>query len=177
MVHLSYISTNIWYRVQKDVKLHHFLGENLNPPYPMPRKEKRLATPVAGHLFTKHHQPCVDRPKRWSCLHQGRSRGELVHHHSAMAAAMRAAYLRRLAATSTTPHTLQEHFNNSSRESMCRFEGRRWYVAGADGDVVVIGGGPGGYVAAQLGFKTTCIESQGSLGGTCLNVGCIPSKV
>lgn len=45
---------------------------------------------------------------------------------------------------------------------------------------MVIGGGPGGYVAAikaaQLGFKTTCIESRGSLGGTCLNVGCIPSK-
>lgn len=47
-------------------------------------------------------------------------------------------------------------------------------------DVVVIGGGPGGYVAAikaaQLGLKTTCIESRGTLGGTCLNVGCIPSK-
>jgi len=47
-------------------------------------------------------------------------------------------------------------------------------------DVIVIGGGPGGYVcairAAQLGHKTVCIESRGSLGGTCLNVGCIPSK-
>ena len=47
-------------------------------------------------------------------------------------------------------------------------------------NVVVIGGGPGGYVCAirlaQLGFKTACIESRGSLGGTCLNVGCIPSK-
>ena len=45
---------------------------------------------------------------------------------------------------------------------------------------VVIGGGPGGYVCAirlaQLGFKTACIEARGSLGGTCLNVGCIPSK-
>ena len=45
---------------------------------------------------------------------------------------------------------------------------------------VVIGGGPGGYVCAirlaQLGFKTACIESRGSLGGTCLNIGCIPSK-
>ena len=43
---------------------------------------------------------------------------------------------------------------------------------------VVIGGGPGGYVCAirlaQLGLKTACIESRGSLGGTCLNVGCIP---
>ena len=47
-------------------------------------------------------------------------------------------------------------------------------------DVTVIGGGPGGYVCAirlsQLGLKTACIESRGSLGGTCLNVGCIPSK-
>lgn len=47
-------------------------------------------------------------------------------------------------------------------------------------DIAVIGGGPGGYVAAikaaQLGFKTACIEKRGSLGGTCLNVGCIPSK-
>ena len=46
--------------------------------------------------------------------------------------------------------------------------------------VVVIGGGPGGYVCAirlaQLGLKTACVESRGSLGGTCLNVGCIPSK-
>jgi len=45
---------------------------------------------------------------------------------------------------------------------------------------VVIGGGPGGYVCAirlaQLGLKTACVESRGSLGGTCLNVGCIPSK-
>lgn len=47
-------------------------------------------------------------------------------------------------------------------------------------DVVVIGGGPGGYVAsiraAQLGLKVACVEMRGSLGGTCLNVGCIPSK-
>jgi dihydrolipoamide dehydrogenase len=45
---------------------------------------------------------------------------------------------------------------------------------------VVIGGGPGGYVCAirlaQLGLKTACVESRGSLGGTCLNIGCIPSK-
>ena len=45
---------------------------------------------------------------------------------------------------------------------------------------VVIGGGPSGYVCAirlaQLGFKTACIESRGTLGGTCLNIGCIPSK-
>ncbi len=47
-------------------------------------------------------------------------------------------------------------------------------------DLVVIGGGPGGYVAAiraaQLGMTTACVEGRGSLGGTCLNVGCIPSK-
>ena len=47
-------------------------------------------------------------------------------------------------------------------------------------DLVVIGGGPGGYVcairAAQLGLNTACVESRGALGGTCLNVGCIPSK-
>ena len=49
-----------------------------------------------------------------------------------------------------------------------------------DFDLVVIGGGPGGYVcairAAQLGLKTACVESRGALGGTCLNIGCIPSK-
>jgi len=47
-------------------------------------------------------------------------------------------------------------------------------------DVVVIGGGPGGYVAAiraaQLGMKVACVESRAALGGTCVNVGCIPSK-
>ena len=47
-------------------------------------------------------------------------------------------------------------------------------------DLIVIGGGPGGYVAAiraaQLGMKVACVESRGTLGGTCLNVGCIPSK-
>ena len=47
-------------------------------------------------------------------------------------------------------------------------------------DLIVIGGGPAGYTgairAAQLGFKTVCIEKDAALGGTCLNVGCIPSK-
>jgi dihydrolipoamide dehydrogenase len=47
-------------------------------------------------------------------------------------------------------------------------------------DVVVLGGGPGGYVAsiraAQLGLSVTCVESDATLGGTCVNVGCIPSK-
>ncbi|MGH7184790.1 MAG: dihydrolipoyl dehydrogenase [Pseudomonadota bacterium] len=47
-------------------------------------------------------------------------------------------------------------------------------------DLIVIGGGPGGYVAAiraaQLGLKTACVDKRGALGGTCLNIGCIPSK-
>jgi len=47
-------------------------------------------------------------------------------------------------------------------------------------DLVIIGGGPGGYVAAiraaQLGMKVACVEKRGALGGTCLNIGCIPSK-
>jgi len=47
-------------------------------------------------------------------------------------------------------------------------------------DLIVVGGGPGGYVAAiraaQLGFRVACVEKRGTLGGTCLNVGCIPSK-
>ncbi|MXO67891.1 dihydrolipoyl dehydrogenase [Altererythrobacter marinus] len=53
-------------------------------------------------------------------------------------------------------------------------------MAEYDYDVLVIGAGPGGYVAAiraaQLGLKTACAESRDTLGGTCLNVGCIPSK-
>src|SRR3954466_15024178 len=47
-------------------------------------------------------------------------------------------------------------------------------------DLVVLGGGPGGYVAAiraaQLGFRTACIEKEAALGGTCVRIGCIPSK-
>src|SRR6187549_163516 len=53
-------------------------------------------------------------------------------------------------------------------------------MADYDYDVLVIGAGPGGYVAAiraaQLGLKTACAEGRETLGGTCLNVGCIPSK-
>ena len=56
----------------------------------------------------------------------------------------------------------------------------KFFFADAQFDIAVIGGGPGGYVAAikagQLGLKTCCIEKRESLGGTCLNVGCIPSK-
>src|SRR6266699_3566550 len=47
-------------------------------------------------------------------------------------------------------------------------------------DLIVIGSGPGGYVAAiraaQLGMKVACVEKRATLGGTCLNIGCIPSK-
>ena len=47
-------------------------------------------------------------------------------------------------------------------------------------DVIVIGSGPGGYVCAircaQLGLKTACVEGRETLGGTCLNIGCIPSN-
>ncbi|MBU0800025.1 MAG: dihydrolipoyl dehydrogenase [Alphaproteobacteria bacterium] len=53
-------------------------------------------------------------------------------------------------------------------------------MSAAEYDVIVIGAGPGGYVcairAAQLGLKTACVEKRDTLGGTCLNVGCIPSK-
>mmetsp|Transcript_81935 Transcript_81935/g.206131 ORF Transcript_81935/g.206131 Transcript_81935/m.206131 type:complete len:491 (-) Transcript_81935:127-1599(-) len=57
--------------------------------------------------------------------------------------------------------------------------GRRFQSSSAY-DLCVVGGGPGGYVAAikaaQMGLKTVCVERRGKLGGTCLNVGCIPSK-
>lgn len=79
--------------------------------------------------------------------------------------------------TNSTPHVL--------RFSLLSLTSSRGFASSSSGsddnDVVVIGGGPGGYVAAikaaQLGLKTTCIEKRGTLGGTCLNVGCIPSKV
>src|ERR1700760_762345 len=53
-------------------------------------------------------------------------------------------------------------------------------MASSSYDVIVIGSGPGGYVCAircaQLGLKTAVVEKRATLGGTCLNVGCIPSK-
>lgn len=70
---------------------------------------------------------------------------------------------------------------NSQRFANCSFYSiiRRSFAA-KEYDLAVIGGGPAGYVASikagQKGLKTVCIEKRGSLGGTCLNVGCIPSK-
>src|SRR5213078_5351644 len=53
-------------------------------------------------------------------------------------------------------------------------------MAGMDCDVAVLGGGPGGYTAAiraaQLGARSVCIEKESELGGTCLRIGCIPTK-
>jgi len=72
-------------------------------------------------------------------------------------------------------------FSGSLRTALRRsFQPARGFAASAEYDLVVVGGGPGGYVAAikaaQLGLKTACVEKRGTLGGTCLNVGCIPSK-
>lgn len=86
---------------------------------------------------------------------------------------------RRKAATFLSSTNL---YTNTNGLKYSFFLGSRGFAtASEENDVVVIGGGPGGYVAAikaaQLGLKTTCIEKRGTLGGTCLNVGCIPSKV
>lgn len=71
--------------------------------------------------------------------------------------------------------------NPSVKRAVRPAQARSFSAAASDDfDLVVIGGGPGGYVAAikaaQLGMKTACVEMRGTLGGTCLNVGCIPSK-
>ena len=70
---------------------------------------------------------------------------------------------------------LQSRFSNSSLMQFSRMG-----FAAREYDVAIIGGGPGGYVAAikagQRGLKAVCVEKRGTLGGTCLNVGCIPSK-
>lgn len=74
---------------------------------------------------------------------------------------------------------LLKHSTRNSLQISSVFSLRK-YTSGNEADLVVIGSGPGGYVAAvkaaQLGMKTVCIEKGSTLGGTCLNVGCIPSK-
>lgn len=69
---------------------------------------------------------------------------------------------------------------STARTFAPRILSNRFFSTGDQYDLIVVGGGPGGYVAAikagQLGLKTACVEGRGTLGGTCLNVGCIPSK-
>ena len=76
--------------------------------------------------------------------------------------------------TDTLPQTTTSHANRAGGAA------GKEKIMTESYDLVVIGGGPGGYVAAiraaQLGLKTACVEKRGTLGGTCLNVGCIPSK-
>jgi len=64
--------------------------------------------------------------------------------------------------------------------SLNNYKFGRFFSSTPEYDVVVIGGGPAGYIASikagQKGLKTACVEYRGALGGTCLNVGCIPSK-
>lgn len=77
---------------------------------------------------------------------------------------------------SSTLLRITPHVRRSAVSAVCT----RGYASAGDHDLVVIGSGPGGYVAAikasQLGLKTACVEKRETLGGTCLNVGCIPSK-
>ncbi|OQR91907.1 dihydrolipoyl dehydrogenase 1, mitochondrial precursor, partial [Thraustotheca clavata] len=80
----------------------------------------------------------------------------------------------------TSTHKMMLAAARSSAKKLLRPKMAAAFSTGHDYDLVVVGGGPGGYVAAikaaQLGLKTACVESRGTLGGTCLNVGCIPSK-
>ncbi|KAI5296426.1 dihydrolipoamide dehydrogenase precursor [Ascosphaera atra] len=81
-----------------------------------------------------------------------------------------------------TPTTACSPVTFSSNGKYMLIQSKRGYAsaAGEEHDLVIIGGGVAGYVAAikagQEGLKTACIEKRGALGGTCLNVGCIPSK-
>eukprot|EP00922_Rhytidocystis_sp_ex-Travisia-forbesii_P018910 GHVS01028080.1.p1 GENE.GHVS01028080.1~~GHVS01028080.1.p1 ORF type:complete len:517 (+),score=87.09 GHVS01028080.1:157-1707(+) len=84
-----------------------------------------------------------------------------------------------------SPSTLSSFPSSSSSflhflPTCCPLLSCRFSSSSAMYDVAIIGGGPGGYVAsikaAQMGLKTVCVEKRGTLGGTCLNVGCIPSK-
>ena len=94
---------------------------------------------------------------------------------AAFTGAARAAFLHRTTTTSSvSPNSASALLYSSTRAFSATTPAPQQY------DVVIVGGGPGGYVAAiksaQLGLTTACVEMRGTLGGTCLNVGCIPSK-
>ena len=74
----------------------------------------------------------------------------------------------------------RDHEMTRPRLRVALAHARETYLCRMEFDVLVIGAGPGGYVSAircaQLGFSTALVEKDPTLGGTCLNVGCIPSK-
>jgi len=85
------------------------------------------------------------------------------------------------AAVARTEGAMAALLRFAQRASFAAPSARRFASSAAEPlDLVVVGGGPGGYVAAikaaQLGMSVACVEGRGTLGGTCLNVGCIPSK-